>query len=65
MPDMQMIVVGIIVAVAAILLTRQWLRPWLRKASGCGGACGCGHSTNQANEKTQILIGETLEVRKR
>jgi hypothetical protein len=65
MPDIQMIVVGLIVAVAAIFLIRQWLRPWLRKGPGCGGSCGCGHSTNVANEKTQILIGETLQVRKR
>ncbi len=65
MPDIQLIVVGLIVAVAAIFLVRQWLRPWLKKGTGCGGSCGCGHSVNRANEKTEILIGETLQVRKR
>lgn len=65
MPEIQLIASGLVVALAAIFLMRQWLRPWLSKKGGCQGGCGCGHATKQTNEKTQILIGETLQVRKR
>lgn len=66
MPDIQLIVAGFIVAVAALFLLRQWLRPWLGTKGGCGGGCGCSSAVNQSTEKSEVLIPvEELQVRKR
>jgi|GEM_PF-4365783 len=45
MSALEALVVGLVLAGAAVLLARRWLRP--RRHSGCGG-CGCAKGAGGA-----------------
>jgi hypothetical protein len=66
MLDWQILIVGVLVALAVIYLGRQTLRTWLGKATGCGSGCGKCSSTTSPESKTDTWIPiEQITVRRR
>jgi hypothetical protein len=65
----QLIVVGLIVAVAVLYLVRQTWRAWNPRKGGCGGGCGCaGNGASPAEEKgpaAGLIPPEQITLRRR
>jgi len=51
--DWQLILVGLLISLAFLYLSRESWRSWAGRKSGCAGGCHCG-SKAKAGEKGQI-----------
>lgn len=49
-PDLQLVIVYVIVGATAVLLLRRWIRKvFLRGKPGCGSSCGCSADKSAEN----------------
>jgi hypothetical protein len=63
--DGQLLIVGVLVILALVYLSRQTLRAWIGRGSGCGG-CKCPGTAKTPNSNAETLIPvEQLTLRRR
>jgi hypothetical protein len=61
--DLQLAIVAMLIAVAALYIALQVWRTWAgSKKGGCGGGCGCSaaekSSTDKPSEKARISLNQ-------
>ena len=59
--EWQLVIVGLIVAVAAGYLVRRSWRSWRSSGEGCGGSCSCG--SKKSDEKVHFVAADQLTLR--
>lgn len=66
--DWQLIIVGVIVALAAAYLARAAWRTWTAARGKCGGGCGCAATTANSTKKNgavTLIPAEQITLRRR
>jgi len=64
----QLLIVGLLVALSALYVGRQTWRTWFgKKGEGCGGGCGCAAKPRSApsSEPTELITINQLTMRLR
>jgi hypothetical protein len=64
--EWQLLLVGVLVALALIYLGRQTLRTWRGQGTGCG-ACKCAPTSKTSNAKAAhtLIPSDQLKLRRR
>ncbi|MGH7174127.1 MAG: hypothetical protein ACRELF_16585 [Gemmataceae bacterium] len=62
--DWQLLLVGALVVLALLYLSRQTLRAWRGKGAGCGG-CKCSSTAKTPNVAETLIPSEQVRLRRR